>query len=220
MRNISKQQREATLSLFETLSFLSEGSIFVYVGLDALDPQKWEVRVASCLSHKHCKLYEHSALCTYVHRSRAKSLHSQKRFVSHDNWKCKSRGRGEEIEGGIRRFSQRGTRHGIRNQHKEGCCIQVLQAPALFPLAMLSKNEPETLLFEADMHHCETAVRRWDCEAAVVEMNEYIQSGPCDQQIFYAFWCPSPFTGIYCDIPFRKSSATLSCCRTHMHGSV
>ena len=44
MRNISKQQRAATLSLFETLSFLSEGSIFVYVGLDALDPQKWEVR--------------------------------------------------------------------------------------------------------------------------------------------------------------------------------
>lgn len=43
MRNISKQQRAATLSLFETLSFLSEGSIFVYVGLDALDPQKWEV---------------------------------------------------------------------------------------------------------------------------------------------------------------------------------
>ena len=45
MRNINKQQREATLHLFETLSFLSEGSIFVYVGLDALDPQKWEVSV-------------------------------------------------------------------------------------------------------------------------------------------------------------------------------
>jgi len=41
MPNISKQQRAATLSLYETLSFLSEGSIFVYVGLDALDPQKW-----------------------------------------------------------------------------------------------------------------------------------------------------------------------------------
>lgn len=45
MHNISKQQKEATLHLFETLSFLSEGSIFVYVGLDALDPQKWEVSV-------------------------------------------------------------------------------------------------------------------------------------------------------------------------------
>ena len=44
MPNISKQQRAATVSAFETLSFLSEGSIFVYVGLDALDPQKWEVR--------------------------------------------------------------------------------------------------------------------------------------------------------------------------------
>lgn len=44
MPNISKQQRAAVLSTFETLSFLSEGSIFVYVGLDALDPQKWAVR--------------------------------------------------------------------------------------------------------------------------------------------------------------------------------
>ena len=43
MPNISRQQRGATLSFFEVLSFLSEGSIFVYVGLDALDPQKWEV---------------------------------------------------------------------------------------------------------------------------------------------------------------------------------
>lgn len=43
MPNINKQQRAAVLSTFETLSFLSEGSIFVYVGLDALDPQKWGV---------------------------------------------------------------------------------------------------------------------------------------------------------------------------------
>ena len=49
MRNISKQQREATMSLFEILSFMSEGSIFVYVGLDALDPQKWEVRLSLIL---------------------------------------------------------------------------------------------------------------------------------------------------------------------------
>ena len=43
MHNITRQQRAATMSAFETLSFLSEGSIFVYVGLDALDPIKWKV---------------------------------------------------------------------------------------------------------------------------------------------------------------------------------
>ena len=46
LHNISKQQRAGTMSAFETLSFLSEGAIFVYVGLDALDPGKWKVRVS------------------------------------------------------------------------------------------------------------------------------------------------------------------------------
>ena len=45
LHNISKQQRAGTMSAFETLSFLSEGAIFVYVGLDALDPGKWKVGV-------------------------------------------------------------------------------------------------------------------------------------------------------------------------------
>lgn len=44
LHNISKAQRAGTMSAFETLSFLSEGAIFVYVGLDALDPMKWKVR--------------------------------------------------------------------------------------------------------------------------------------------------------------------------------
>ncbi len=43
LHNISKAQRAGTMSAFETLSFLSEGAIFVYVGLDALDPMKWKV---------------------------------------------------------------------------------------------------------------------------------------------------------------------------------
>ena len=47
LHNISKQQRAGTMSAFETLSFLSEGAIFVYVGLDALDPGKWKVQVSS-----------------------------------------------------------------------------------------------------------------------------------------------------------------------------
>ena len=45
MHNITKAQRAGTMSAFETLSFLSEGAIFVYVGLDALDPMKWKVRM-------------------------------------------------------------------------------------------------------------------------------------------------------------------------------
>ncbi|KAK9909738.1 hypothetical protein WJX75_006766 [Coccomyxa subellipsoidea] len=42
LHNITKQQRAAVLSFFETISFMSEGAIFVYVGLDALDPMKWK----------------------------------------------------------------------------------------------------------------------------------------------------------------------------------
>ncbi|BDA42337.1 probable sodium/hydrogen exchanger 4 at N-terminal half [Coccomyxa sp. Obi] len=42
LHNITKQQRAAVMSFFETISFMSEGSIFVYVGLDALDPLKWK----------------------------------------------------------------------------------------------------------------------------------------------------------------------------------
>ena len=44
LHSLTKTQRAATLSSFETLSYLAEGSIFVYVGLDALDPEKWAVR--------------------------------------------------------------------------------------------------------------------------------------------------------------------------------
>lgn len=44
LHNISKHQRAASLSAFETLSSMAEGSVFVYVGLDSLDPQKWAVR--------------------------------------------------------------------------------------------------------------------------------------------------------------------------------
>ena len=44
LHSLTRSQRAATLSSFETLSYLAEGSIFVYVGLDALDPEKWAVR--------------------------------------------------------------------------------------------------------------------------------------------------------------------------------
>lgn len=59
MHTLSKTQRAATMSAFETLSYFSEGSIFVYVGLDALDPLKW--KVSSCCSLWHCCAGYHDA---------------------------------------------------------------------------------------------------------------------------------------------------------------
>ncbi|KAJ9527600.1 hypothetical protein QJQ45_025868 [Haematococcus lacustris] len=34
--------RSTTLNAFKTLSYISEGTIFIYLGMDALDPNKWE----------------------------------------------------------------------------------------------------------------------------------------------------------------------------------
>ena len=53
LHNISKAQRAGTMSAFETLSFLSEGAIFVYVGLDALDPMKWKVSLSALSRAAH-----------------------------------------------------------------------------------------------------------------------------------------------------------------------
>ena len=44
LHNISAQSRTTTIYAFHTLSYISEGIIFVYCGLDALDPLKWRVR--------------------------------------------------------------------------------------------------------------------------------------------------------------------------------
>lgn len=52
MHNLTKTQRAACMSAFETLSYFSEGSIFVYVGLDCLDPATWKVgAVHLCTLH-------------------------------------------------------------------------------------------------------------------------------------------------------------------------
>ena len=58
MHNITKAQRAGTMSAFETLSFLSEGAIFVYVGLDALDPMKWKVISAPSPSAEACLVHQ------------------------------------------------------------------------------------------------------------------------------------------------------------------
>lgn len=42
LHNISAESRTTTIYAFHTLSYISEGIIFVYCGLDALDPLKWQ----------------------------------------------------------------------------------------------------------------------------------------------------------------------------------
>jgi hypothetical protein len=49
LHNVSQEGRETTMNAFKTLSYLAEGMIFIYVGMDALDPLKWKVRVQSPL---------------------------------------------------------------------------------------------------------------------------------------------------------------------------
>lgn len=39
----SPQGRSATLTAFHTLSHISEGLIFIFLGLDTLDPNKWHM---------------------------------------------------------------------------------------------------------------------------------------------------------------------------------
>lgn len=38
------ESRTTSIYAFHTLSYISEGIIFVYCGLDALDPLKWQAR--------------------------------------------------------------------------------------------------------------------------------------------------------------------------------
>ncbi|KAK9803320.1 hypothetical protein WJX73_001939 [Symbiochloris irregularis] len=42
LHNVSSLSRVTTVSAFQTLSYVSEGAIFIYVGMDALDPIKWK----------------------------------------------------------------------------------------------------------------------------------------------------------------------------------
>lgn len=44
-RGRAAESRTTTIYAFHTLSYISEGVIFVYCGLDALDPLKWQARV-------------------------------------------------------------------------------------------------------------------------------------------------------------------------------
>lgn len=44
LHNVTTLTRATTVSAFQTLSYISEGCIFIYMGMDTLDPIKWKVR--------------------------------------------------------------------------------------------------------------------------------------------------------------------------------
>lgn len=44
LHNVTTLTRATTVSAFQTLSYISEGCIFIYMGMDTLDPVKWRVR--------------------------------------------------------------------------------------------------------------------------------------------------------------------------------
>ena len=50
LHNISAPARVTLVRSCQTLSYVSEGAIFIYVGMDTLDPLKWKV---STLAHSH-----------------------------------------------------------------------------------------------------------------------------------------------------------------------
>ena len=45
LHNISAPARVTLVRSCQTLSYVSEGAIFIYVGMDTLDPLKWKVRL-------------------------------------------------------------------------------------------------------------------------------------------------------------------------------
>lgn len=54
LHNVSSMSRVTIVNAFQTLSYVSEGAIFIYVGMDMLDPIKWRVSpslllIALCL---------------------------------------------------------------------------------------------------------------------------------------------------------------------------
>lgn len=45
LSNCSAPGRAATLDAFRTLAWVAEGMVFIWVGMDCLDPRKWKVGV-------------------------------------------------------------------------------------------------------------------------------------------------------------------------------
>ena len=49
LHNISAPARVTLVRSCQTLSYVSEGAIFIYVGMDTLDPLKWKVGALHCI---------------------------------------------------------------------------------------------------------------------------------------------------------------------------
>ena len=61
LHNVSSLSRVTTVSAFQTLSYVSEGAIFIYVGMDTLDPLKWQVHpylIQIRLDHHDCSTWQ------------------------------------------------------------------------------------------------------------------------------------------------------------------
>ena len=48
LHNVSPEGRHGIMTGTKTASYLAEGIIFIYVGMDALDPLKWKVSLCVC----------------------------------------------------------------------------------------------------------------------------------------------------------------------------
>lgn len=66
LHNISLESRTTTIYSFQTLSYISEAIIFIYCGMDALDPLKWKVGVTYSTCTIACNL---SVKCESIHNS-------------------------------------------------------------------------------------------------------------------------------------------------------
>lgn len=63
LHNVSPEGRHATLTSFQTASHLAEGLIFLYLGMDCLDPLKWQVGLV-CV----CGVFVDVCVCVCVER--------------------------------------------------------------------------------------------------------------------------------------------------------
>ena len=80
LHNVSSMSRVTTISAFQTLSYVSEGAIFIYVGMDTLDPLKWQVG-----STRHSQATQ-MAPSPPVHGPRDIHLHLGKQKPSSGTW--------------------------------------------------------------------------------------------------------------------------------------
>jgi NhaP-type Na+/H+ or K+/H+ antiporter len=64
LNNISEEGRVATMTGFRTAAYLAEGIIFIYVGMDALDPLKWQVSMVGTAQQGQLQLFSAPCIVT------------------------------------------------------------------------------------------------------------------------------------------------------------